>query len=227
MAIDSVGGRHAEGLFGDLRIRVIGAVEGGLSARGGRGGWGGGIDSDRLGWSVAADGEFGGQVTEGPQPLAAGGACAMVIGADRGGSRSHPGGDRRAVGGARDSGGPVRSGGFTIGTASALKNRTRRRAAPGCGERPAGSPAGRPRRRSGMLRLANCTPRSASWSPGCDPWMAHRRPAAQRPNSWRCLNPKLSRSAIHRCLQRQTLSAPLTRQTTTLSNRHPGRLHPC
>ena len=29
MAIDSVGGRHAEGLFGDLRIRVIGAVEGG------------------------------------------------------------------------------------------------------------------------------------------------------------------------------------------------------
>jgi len=38
--------------------------------------------------------------------------------------------------------------------------------------------------------------------------MAHRRPAAQRPNSWRCLNPKLSRSAIHRCLQRQTLSAP-------------------
>jgi transposase len=33
-AIDAVGGRYAEGLFGDLRIRVIGAVEGGLSARG-------------------------------------------------------------------------------------------------------------------------------------------------------------------------------------------------
>src|SRR5262252_4577767 len=84
---------------GDLRIRVIGAVEGGL-ATGGRG-----IDGDRLGWSMAADGEFGGQVTEEPQPLAAGGACVVVIGTDRGGSRSHPGGDPRAVGGARDPGG--------------------------------------------------------------------------------------------------------------------------
>jgi len=57
---------------------VIRAVEGGLSARAAAGGRG--IDGDRLGWSVAADREFGGQITEGAQPLAIGGAYELAIG---------------------------------------------------------------------------------------------------------------------------------------------------
>jgi hypothetical protein len=75
-------------------------------------------------------------------------------------------------------------------------------------------------------------------SPGhhCHPWKEaliielRRSPALPLDDivnaTWRCLNPKLSRSAIHRCLQRQTLSAP-SPDKPPLSNRHPGRLHPC
>src|SRR5215469_13823486 len=90
---------------GDLRVRVIGAVEGGLSARGAARRGGRGIDGDRLGWSVAADREFRGQITEGPQPLATGGADELAIGANHSASRSHAGGDPRALGRARGSGG--------------------------------------------------------------------------------------------------------------------------
>src|SRR5215471_15344090 len=100
------GGRHAEGLFGGF----AGSRD---WRRGGRpvGAWGGasvgdrGIDGDRLGWSVAADREFRGQITEGPQPLATGGADELAIGANHSAGRSHAGGDPRALGRARGSGG--------------------------------------------------------------------------------------------------------------------------
>src|SRR5215831_10193773 len=89
---------------------------------------------------MAADGEFGGQVTEGPQPLAAGGACVMVIGADRGGSRPHLEEirERLAARGIRVAASSIWRFYDRHGI-SFKKNRARRgAAAPGCGERPAG-----------------------------------------------------------------------------------------
>ena len=50
-AIDAVGGRHGEGLFGGF------AGSRDLSARSGASAGGRGLDGDRLGWSVAADRE--------------------------------------------------------------------------------------------------------------------------------------------------------------------------
>jgi len=118
-------------------VRVIRAVEGGLSARAAAGGRG--IDGDRLGWSMAADREFGGQITEGAQPLAIGGAYELAIGANHGANRSHAGGDRRALGGAR--GASSRQLDLAVLRPTRhqhKKNRARRGAAvPGCGERAA------------------------------------------------------------------------------------------
>src|SRR5215469_12989637 len=101
-----LGDGMARAYSGDLRVRVIGAVEGGLSARAAARRLGvGESTADRLGWSVAADREFRGQITEGPQPLATGGADELAIGANHSASRSHAGGDPRALGRARGSGG--------------------------------------------------------------------------------------------------------------------------
>ena len=79
-AIDAVGGRHAEGLFGGFAGSRDWRRGGRLvSARGGTSAGGRGIDGDRLGWSVAADREFRGQITEGPQPLATGGETSWLL----------------------------------------------------------------------------------------------------------------------------------------------------
>jgi hypothetical protein len=89
----------AEGLFGGFAGSRDWRRGGRLvSARGGTSAGGRGIDGDRLGWSVAADGEFGGEITKGPQPLATGGACKLAVGANHRANRSHAGGNPRAPG---------------------------------------------------------------------------------------------------------------------------------
>src|SRR5215472_9870082 len=120
--IDAVGGRHAEGLFGGF----AGSRDwrrGGrpVGARGGASVGGRGIDGDRLGWSVVADRAFRSQITEGPQPLATGGADELAIGANHSASRSHAGGDPRALGRVRGSVVVSSIWRFTTDTASAFK----------------------------------------------------------------------------------------------------------
>src|SRR5215472_14906427 len=122
---------------GDLRVRVIGAVEGGLSARGAgrRLGVGESTATAWVGrWRRTGSSEV--QITEGPQPLATGGADELAIGANHSASRSHTGGDPRALGRARGSGGGEFDLAVLRPTRHQLKkNRARRgAAAPGCGE---------------------------------------------------------------------------------------------
>jgi hypothetical protein len=74
-----------------------------------------------LNWPVAADGEFGGQVTAGPQPLAAGGAQSLLLAlfSERTDLTLEEIREQLAVRGS--GGGQLDLAGFTIGTASALK----------------------------------------------------------------------------------------------------------
>jgi hypothetical protein len=79
-----------------------------------------------LNWPVAAGGEFGGQVTAGPQPLAAGGAQSFLLAlvSERADLTLEEIREQLAVRGS--GGGQLDLAGFTIGPASALKKRTPR-----------------------------------------------------------------------------------------------------
>src|SRR5262245_27159471 len=101
-AIDAVGGWHATGLFERFaHPRHPSGCGGYVGARRGAPAGDCRIDSDGLGWPLATNWQYRGDIAEGAPALAAGGTRGLAFAADRGPGGSHPGRDPRAVGRAR------------------------------------------------------------------------------------------------------------------------------